>query len=149
MSFFSEGMYFDVRPETLRRACEQALLELDMYTVEQQDGMIYKEKLRFDAYNPVTVELSIERNGRGAELNLTGNNEGVGPFQEHHVRSKVLELLSRIQIDISHEERFVPVNDTGELASELEMLSRLHRDGIINDHEFQRAKHRLLDNFDR
>jgi len=145
MSFFSEGMYFDVGPETLRRICEQALLELDMFTVGQEEGLIYREKLRFDAYNPVTVELTIDRIGRKTELNLSGTNEGIGPFQEHHVRSKILELLSRNQIDISQVDRKGPVNDTGELAMELEMLSKLHREGIINDFEFQKAKTHLLD----
>ena len=145
MSFFSEGMYFDVGPETLKRICEQALFELDMYTVGQEEALIFREKLRFDAFNPVTVELSIDKVGGKTELNLTGTNEGIGPFQEHHVRSKVLELLSRIQIDIAHVDRKRPVNDTGELAMELEMLSKLHKEGIINDFEYQKAKKHLLD----
>jgi hypothetical protein len=41
-------------------------------------------------------------------------------------------------------EEKVPVNDTGEYARELQMLSNLHEKGLISDLEFQKAKETLL-----
>ena len=144
MSNFSEGMTFNVRPETLKKACEMALLELDMSTISSEEAMIFREKLRFDTYNPVTVEISINDKDGETELSLNGANDGIGPYQEHHVRSKILELLSRIQLDIDAVANRKPVNDTGEFAMELELLSKLHKDGTITDLEYQKAKNTLL-----
>jgi hypothetical protein len=145
MSSFSEDMTFNVPAETLRRACEMALLELDMPpTSSTRDSMVSREKLRFDAYNPVTVEISIKEGELGSHLDLTGANDGIGPYQEHHVRSKVMELLSRIQIDLDMMDDTTLQNDTGELASELEMLTNLHNNGILTDVEYHRAKETLL-----
>ena len=145
MSSFSEGMTFNVPVDALRRACEMALSELDMPpTSNIDDSLVSREKLRFDAYNPVTVEISIEEGELGSQLNLTGANDGIGPYQEHHVRSKILELLSRIQIDLDKIEEQTPINDTGELSAELEMLTNLHKNGILTDIQFLRAKEDLM-----
>jgi hypothetical protein len=122
-----------------------ALSELDMPpTSNTSETMVSREKLRFDAYNPVTVEISIKEGELGSHLDLVGENDGIGPYQDHHVRSKVLELLSRIQIDLDLMDEPVLQNDTGELASELEMLTNLHNKGILTDVEYNRAKAALL-----
>jgi hypothetical protein len=144
MSNFSEGMTFNAGPEALKKAVEMALDELDLSTIGSVDAMVFKEKLRFDAYNPVTVEISIEEGNNGTELRLAGTNDGIGPFQEHHVKNKIMELLSRIQLDLEKVEDRAPVNDTGEFSMELQMLTSLHAKGIITDLEYQKAKETLL-----
>jgi hypothetical protein len=144
MSNFSERVTFNVGPEALKRAIEMALDELDLSTAGSVDAMIFREKLRFDAYNPVTVEITLEERGGATELRLAGENDGIGPFQEHHVRNKVMELLSRIQLDLESIEDRAPVNDTGEFSMELQMLTRLHEKGIITDLEYQKARENLL-----
>ncbi|MBN1539536.1 MAG: SHOCT domain-containing protein [Candidatus Thermoplasmatota archaeon] len=145
MARFSEGMIFNVPPPVLKKACRIAVGDLDLFELDTgRDHILSREKARFDTYNPVDIELLFEEGPYGIELRINGENEGVGPFQEHHVKAKVLDLLSRIQIDLDFLEDKAPLNDTGEMSSELRMLSDLYARGVITDIEFLRAKRRLL-----
>ncbi|MGA1872946.1 MAG: SHOCT domain-containing protein [Thermoplasmatota archaeon] len=146
MARFSEGMTFKVSPATLKRACEMAVGDLDLNKLEDRaDHITSREKARFDTYNPVDIEILFQEGPAGVTLQVTGENEGIGPYQEHHVRAKVLDLLSRVQIDLEFLDDRKPVNDTGVISNELRMLSELHAKGIITDIEYHRAKERLLE----
>jgi len=123
-----------------------AVQDLDLTTLDmRRDHLLSREKARFDTYNPVDIEVLFEEGPDGITLRLTGENEGIGPYQEHHVRAKVLDLMSRIQLDIEFLDEEAPVNDTGIISSELRMLSELHAKGVITDIEYMRAKERLLE----
>jgi len=146
MARFSEGMTFKVSHDILKRACEMAVRDLDLTTLDdRRNHLLSREKSRFDAYNPVDIEVLFDEGPDGITLRLNGKNEGIGPYQEHHVRSKVLDLMSRIQLDIEFLDEEAPVNDTGIISSELRMLSELHAKGVITDIEYMRAKERLLE----
>ncbi|MGA1792576.1 MAG: SHOCT domain-containing protein [Thermoplasmatota archaeon] len=122
-----------------------AVRDMDLATIEdRKDHLLSRERIRFDAYNPVDIEVLFDEGPDGITLRLTGENEGQGPYQEHHVRAKVLDLMSRIQLDVEFLDEEAPVNDTGIISSELRMLSELHAKGIITDVEYMRAKERLL-----
>lgn len=139
-------MTFKVPPEALRRACEAAVSELDLSTLEEDLAVIRsREKVRFDAYNPVDIELLFDEGPEGIDLQIKAENEGVGPYQEHHVKAKVQDLMSRIRIELERYEDDLPANDPGIIMNELRMLSELRSKGVITDIEYMRAKERLLD----
>ncbi len=145
MSRFEKDLKVQVPPDVLRATCEQALQELDLLMDEQSmDILRSHEKFRFDAYNPVDVEISIQEEGPGSSLHISGISEGFGPLQDTHVRNKILELLSRIQLDIEYGPPATPLIGSPYIANELELLSRLHSKGVLSDFEFQRAKEKLL-----
>lgn len=145
MARFSEGMIFNVTPLVLKKACMMAVGDLDLFQLESdRDRILSRERIRFDTYNQVDIELLFEDGPHGTELRINGENEGIGPFQEHHVRAKVMDLMNRIQADLDILDDKIPVNDTGEITNELRMLSDLHVKGVITDVEFLRAKKRLL-----
>jgi hypothetical protein len=145
MSRFEKDLRVQVPLDVLRATCEQAFLELDLLMDEHgRDTLRSHEKFRFDAYNPVDIEISIKEDGEGSNLHISGNSEGFGPLQDIHVRNKILELLSRIQLDIEYGPPATPLTGSPYLANELELLSRLHAKGVLSDFEFHKAKEKLL-----
>jgi len=145
MSRYEKDIKVQVPPDVLRVTCENALQELDLLLDEKGiDSLRSHEKFRFDAYNPVDIEISIEEDESGSNLHISGISDGFGPLQDIHVRNKILELLSRIQIDTDYGPPSSRMNGSPNLINELELLSRLHSRGVLSDFEFQRAKEKLL-----
>ncbi|MFO8051493.1 MAG: hypothetical protein R6V01_07330 [Thermoplasmatota archaeon] len=145
MARFKEESALHADPDHVWDLLQRAAGELDLIMEEDCGGkMLLKEKYRFDHYNQVELEVDLEGLHGDCRLLIDGQNHGEGEVQEKHVRSKVLELLSRIQIDLEYlEPRENPINDAGAL-KELELLSDLHSRNILTDHEYATAKKRIL-----
>ncbi|MFW3147075.1 MAG: hypothetical protein ACMUIE_09720, partial [Thermoplasmatota archaeon] len=103
MARFSEEMALHVSRSRIMEICERAVEGVDLILEEhEKEYMHLKEAYRFDHFNPVEIDIRIEQKNGTAILKVEGSCSGEGALQESHVRAKVRELLSRVQIDMEY-----------------------------------------------
>jgi hypothetical protein len=115
-----------------------------LFEDRSMSSLVFREKQRFDPFNPVEIEIHVTETDRGSLIELEGKNLGVGPYQETHVKRKIFELMDRLEEDLPREEKPEKLVDD-DIVHELEVLSKLHSQGILTDVEFSRAKKKLLE----
>lgn len=145
MSKFSTEVRVNASVSDVLRKGQSILEEMDLlFEDRSMSSLVFREKQRFDPFNPVEIEVHVKETGRGSLIELEGENLGVGPYQETHVKRKIFELMDRLEEDLPKAEKSERiVND--DIVHELEVLSRLHSQGILTEVEFARAKKKLLE----
>lgn len=145
MARFKEESALHADPDHIRNLLQKAAGDLDLIMEEDSRGkMLLKEKYRFDHFNQVEIEVDMEGLRGDCRLLIDGQNHGDGDIQHRHVRSKVLELLSRVQIDLEYLDPSEGPSIDGDTLRELELLSDLHSRNVLTDHEYATAKKRIL-----
>lgn len=122
--------------------------ELDWIVQEKEINMVkFREKRRFDHFNHVEGRISFETGNFDTELNIDIWNSGIGTLQDNYLKGKLSELMVLLKYNYDQEINEMELEDLhkdGNLADEMESLSRLHRKGELSDLEFQIAKTKLL-----
>ena len=145
MSRFSTEVRVNASVSDVLRRGQSILEEMDLlFEDRSMSRLIFKEKQRFDPYNPVEIEVQVRNNGGETVIELDGRNLGEGPYQETHVKRMIFELMDRLEEQLPRHFQNEERSDPG-LAEELEVLSRLHSQGVLTDFEFARAKKKLLE----
>ncbi len=142
MSRFSSEFRANATKAEIIRSGQSILEEMGLlFEDRNEDLVIFKEKLRFDPYNPVEVQIRVTEKENGSMIEIKGNNMGLGPYQDTHVKRLIFELMDRMQSKIGSSHDMMDPN----IVSELQLLSKLHSTGILTDVEYSRAKQKLLD----
>ena len=142
MSRFSSEFRADASKAEIIRSGQSILEDMGLlFEDRNKDFVMFKEKIRFDPYNPVEVLIRVTEKDNGSLIEINGNNLGLGPYQDTHVKRLIFELMDRMQSKIGSNHELMDPS----IVSELQLLSKLHSRGILTDVEFTRAKHRLLD----
>ena len=145
MSRFSTEVRVNASVSEVLRKGQSILEEMGLLFEDRSMSMIvFKEKPRFDPFNPAEVEVHVRENSGDTVIELDGRNLGENPYQETHVKRLIFELMDRLEEDLPRNERQFLSGEPG-IAEELEVLSRLHSQGILTDIEFARAKKKLLE----
>ncbi|MEA3559178.1 MAG: hypothetical protein U9R75_08005 [Candidatus Thermoplasmatota archaeon] len=146
MARFKEERALNADPVHVKNLLQKAAGELDLILDQDSRGSIrLKEKYRFDHFNQVEMDIEMEGSGSECRILVDGQNQGISDLQHRHVRSKVLELLSRVQIDLEYMEPIPADSSDPVIARELDLLSDLHGKKILTDHEYSQAKSKLLE----
>jgi hypothetical protein len=144
MSRFSTEVRVNASKSDILRIGQSILEEMGLLFQDRDfSNLLFKEKYRFDPFNPVEMRLQVRENGDGSLIKLEGENLGEGPYQETHVKRLVFELMDRLDECVGIGEGEDRPNDP-DIVRELELLTSLHNKGILTDHEFQKAKEKLL-----
>jgi hypothetical protein len=144
MSRFSTEVRVNADRAEVLRMGQSILEEMDLLFQDRDlSYLIFKEKYRFDPFNPVKMKLKVEGNGNNTIVRLEGENIGIGPYQETHVKRIVFQLMDRLEESLDTVEQ--RKSQDPDMVRELELLDSLHEKGILTDHEFQRAKQRILE----
>ena len=142
MSSFTGGFEVPVPGSEVMKIGCSVIEEMDLIPGKIDGSMIvFREKMRFDPFNPVEIRLEIESENDHTMVKIEVSNEGIGSFQETHVRRKALQIIERIESEISLNPR---TEEEHPEHGEIEMLSRLHSMGVLTDVEFERAKMKVL-----
>lgn len=145
MARFKEEKALHADPEHVRELVQNAIADLDLIIERDSRGnIILKEKYRFDHFNQVELEVELQDAEGDCLISIEGQNQGASGIQLRHVRAKVLELLSRIQIDLEYMEGGEPDLTDPEVIRELGLISDLRSNGALTDHEFEIAKKKIL-----
>lgn len=130
-------------PEIIRNG-QTILEEMGLFLDAIDDRrLIFKEKPRFDPYNPARVEVNIREDLDGPVIEIEGENVGIGPYQESHVMRMIFEFMDRMEEELGSGQG--PLDDADpQIGREIEILSNLHDRGILSDYEFQKAKDKIL-----
>jgi hypothetical protein len=135
----------DVPPEQGEQIVRQAIADLG-WRVLEDDGrrLVVKEvtpnSISFTWAAKIEVVISEEEDGF-TEVALRGSIVGAGPVQSGHLRGQVGNLKNRIAAAGAAQ---APAVATGGISGELQRLVQLHKDGVLTDDEFARAKAQAL-----
>ncbi|RLF67038.1 MAG: hypothetical protein DRN57_06045 [Thermoplasmata archaeon] len=148
MSRFSTEVRVNASPSEVLRVSNNILREMDLlFEDRDRDLLLFREKLRFDPFNPVEVKIRVREDGAGSRVELEGVNPGEGPYQESHVKTLIFELMDRLEDTVAgrfDDEKEVPPRDP-EIARELDLLGKLFERGVLTEEEFRRSKSKLLE----
>lgn len=144
MSRFSTEVRVNASVADILRKGHFILEDMDLlFEDRSMSRLLFKEKQRFDPFNPVEIEVKVRKEEHGAVIELDGKNFGEGPYQESHVKRMIFELMDRLEEDLPGRNIERPDRDP-DIVEELKVLSRLHEQGVLTDPEFERAKKKLL-----
>lgn len=144
MSRFSTEVRVNASKSDILRLSQSILEDMGLLFQDRDlSHLLFKEKYRFDPFNPVEMRLEVKENGSGSCIKFEGENLGEGPYQETHVKRLVFELMDRLEETVGTGMETDRPKDP-DFVRELELLTNLHEKGILTDHEFHKAKERLL-----
>ncbi len=144
MSTFSQDVRVNASKGEILRIGQSILEEMGLLFQDRDlTHLQFKEKYRFDPFNPAEMRVEVRERGNESIIHLEGENMGIGPYQDTHVKRLVFELMDRLEECLGPEHESGKIRDP-EIVRELEILTNLHNNGVLTDHEFQRAKNRIL-----
>jgi hypothetical protein len=138
----------DLSADVAGQACRRAISDLGWRVLEDEGARLVVKEVSPQTTSftwSAKIEVAIQENGSSSEILLNGSITGMGPIQKGHLRGQVGALKNKIALeaqDASADSKSAPGSD--EISGELERLAGLHKDGVLTDQEFARAKARLL-----
>lgn len=144
MSRFSTEFRANAGSADVIRTGQSILEEMGLIFFDRDGRSLkFREKQRFDPFNPATVELKVIEGEREVRVQLESENLGEGPYQETHLKRILFEIMDRMEMNLKETTSGPGCMDSG-IAHELEVLSNLHSKGVLTDMEFERAKKQIL-----
>ena len=142
----------NISAENAISICRKAIAEIGWRVLNQSENRIRCKEVAVSGVSfnwPAEVEIIISSSSpSSATIFLNGSIFGFGPIQKGHLQGQIGNLRNRIEIAVQealkHPSAEASINSPGSLAEELTKLSSLHKEGILTDEEFRKAKERLI-----
>lgn len=148
----NDTMMLDIPLSEALSICRRVVADLGWRVLEQDQTRIRCKEVAVasTSFNwPAEVELTLSSVSQSqTSVYLNGSVFGFGPIQKGHLQGQIGNIRNRIEIAIQErtDEQQRRSGPTGEsLGAELEKIASLHKQGILTDEEFQKAKQRLLE----
>lgn len=139
----------NVSAEEAMVCCRKAVAEIGWRIMNQSQNRIQCKEVAVSGLSfnwPAEVEINISSTAPSSStIFLNGTIFGFGPIQRGHLQGQIGNLRNRIEITM-HDAVVQPAaSNTESLGDELIKLSALHKQGILTDDEFRKAKQKLIE----
>jgi hypothetical protein len=130
------------------QACRSAISTLGWRLLEDEGSRLVTKEVTPHVAKmtwAAKVEVLIQQEGSGSNVELNGSITGMGPIQKNHLKGQIGALKNNIGLAAEqHAASPAPRGSGGDISGELERLASLHEKGALSDEEFSQAKTRLL-----
>ena len=130
---------------SLAHACRFAFSQMQLQ-IKQDSGnkFVANEKINMLGFaNPAKIAVDLSTAGENCKVKIECSNFGIGPVQGRHVRGVAETFLTNLRLNLGNSPQLLAA-EGADIASQIQKLSELMRQGLLTEEEFSSAKAKLL-----